>query len=313
MLSRISFHVLYGRGVDVFFRLSRLFSDLFKTLCLLNYALMIRHDYDITSSLRRGALQVRWDFLDEVLRKFGFGDKWCKWIKCCLKSSRGSILVNGNPTKEFAFGRGFKQGDPLSSFLFILIMKSLHLSFTRVVNAGLFKGISISDGFVNLSHLFYADDAVFVGQWSDSNITTLVHMVNTRTDADLSAAVQNALHTLLPQIREEIREEFRTGSGSPSIHTLCMFLIRGVERSVTAAADLDEIEEVNANCILMANLQQASTSGTQIDKALVYDSDRSAVVHNYENCYDNEIFNMFTQEEQYTELLEPIHEPHQVP
>nr|GEU33709.1 putative ribonuclease H-like domain-containing protein [Tanacetum cinerariifolium] len=41
-------------------------------------------------------------------------------------------------------------------------------------------------------------------------------------------------------------------------------------------ADLDEIEEVNANCILMANLQQASTSGTQTDKAPVYDSDRSA-------------------------------------
>nr|GFA38525.1 retrotransposon-related protein [Tanacetum cinerariifolium] len=40
------------------------------------------------------------------------------------------------------------------------------------------------------------------------------HMVNTRTDADLSTAVQNALQTLLPQIREEIREEFRTGSGS---------------------------------------------------------------------------------------------------
>nr|GEW69920.1 ribonuclease H-like domain-containing protein [Tanacetum cinerariifolium] len=40
---------------------------------------------------------------------------------------------------------------------------------------------------------------------------------------------------------------------------------------------------------------------------------RSAEVHNYENCYDNEIFNMFTQEEQYTELLEPISKPHQVP
>nr|GFD28732.1 hypothetical protein [Tanacetum cinerariifolium] len=39
-------------------------------------------------------------------------------------------------------------------------------------------------------------------------------MVNTRTDADLSAAVQNALQTLLLRIREEIREEFRTGSGS---------------------------------------------------------------------------------------------------
>nr|GFB13443.1 hypothetical protein [Tanacetum cinerariifolium] len=73
----------------------------FKTLCLLNYALMIRHDYDITSSLRRGALQL----------------------------------------------------------------------------------------------------------WYQSQ------MVNTRTDADLSAAVENALHTLLPQIRAEIREEFYTSSG----------------------------------------------------------------------------------------------------
>nr|GFA55622.1 putative reverse transcriptase domain-containing protein [Tanacetum cinerariifolium] len=38
-------------------------------------------------------------------------------------------------------------------------------------------------------------------------------MVNTRIDADLSTAVQNALQTLLPQIRAEIREEFRTSSG----------------------------------------------------------------------------------------------------
>nr|GFD11852.1 hypothetical protein [Tanacetum cinerariifolium] len=38
-------------------------------------------------------------------------------------------------------------------------------------------------------------------------------MVNTRIDADLSAAVQNALQTLLPQIRAEIREEFVTSSG----------------------------------------------------------------------------------------------------
>nr|GEW70925.1 hypothetical protein [Tanacetum cinerariifolium] len=45
---------------------------------------------------------------------------------------------------------------------------------------------------------------------------------------------------------------------------------------MAAAADLDEIEEVNANCILMANLQQTSTSGTQTDKAPVYDSDGSA-------------------------------------
>nr|GFC41185.1 hypothetical protein [Tanacetum cinerariifolium] len=43
-----------------------------------------------------------------------------------------------------------------------------------------------------------------------------------------------------------------------------------------AAAALDEIEEVNVNCILMANLQQASSSGTQTDSTPVYDSDGSA-------------------------------------
>nr|GFC29922.1 zinc finger, CCHC-type, retrotransposon Gag domain protein [Tanacetum cinerariifolium] len=38
-------------------------------------------------------------------------------------------------------------------------------------------------------------------------------MVNTRTDAELAATVQNTLQTLLPQILVEIREEFRTGFG----------------------------------------------------------------------------------------------------
>ncbi|GKE81474.1 hypothetical protein Tco_1551474 [Tanacetum coccineum] len=81
---------------------------------------------------------------------------------------------------------------------------------------------------------------------------------------------------------------------------------------MAAAGDLNEIEEVNANCILMANLQQASTSGTQTVKAPIYDSYGSAEVQLYENCYDNEIFNMFTLEEQYTDLLKLIPEPHQV-
>nr|GEY47004.1 hypothetical protein [Tanacetum cinerariifolium] len=69
----------------------------------------------------------------------------------------------------------------------------------------------------------------------------------------------------------------------------------------------------NDNTVISEVTDVKQTSGTQTDRALVYDSDGSAEVHNYENCYDNEIFNMFTQEEQYTKLLEPIPEPHQVP
>nr|GEX07853.1 hypothetical protein [Tanacetum cinerariifolium] len=82
---------------------------------------------------------------------------------------------------------------------------------------------------------------------------------------------------------------------------------------MATAGDLDEIEEVNANCILMANLQHASTSSTQRDKASIYDTNSSAKVQLNGNYYDNEIFNMFTQEEQYTDLLEPIPEPQLVP
>nr|GEY01154.1 RNA-directed DNA polymerase, eukaryota [Tanacetum cinerariifolium] len=119
---------------------------------------------------------VRWDFLDDVLNKFGFGEKWRTWIKSFLRSYMGSILVNGSPTKEFQFFRGLKQGDPLSHFLFILIMESLHISFQRVVDASLFTGIKINS-MVNLSNLFYADDAIFLGQWSELNIDSLVQVL----------------------------------------------------------------------------------------------------------------------------------------
>ncbi|GKB50280.1 hypothetical protein Tco_0901033 [Tanacetum coccineum] len=78
------------------------------------------------------------------------------------------------------------------------------------------------------------------------------------------------------------------------------------------AGAYEEIERVNDKCTLKDNLQQASTSGTQTDKAPVYDSNGSAKVHHFENCYDNDIFNMFTQEEQYNELLKHIPKPHQV-
>nr|GFA01818.1 RNA-directed DNA polymerase, eukaryota [Tanacetum cinerariifolium] len=46
----------------------------------------------------------------------------------------------------------------------------------RVVDAGMFMGINLSP-LLNLSHMFYADDAVFVGQWCDGNINTFVHVL----------------------------------------------------------------------------------------------------------------------------------------
>ncbi|GKA11128.1 RNA-directed DNA polymerase, eukaryota [Tanacetum coccineum] len=120
---------------------------------------------------------VRWDYLDDVLKRFGFGEKWCGWIQNCLLSSKGSVIVNGSPTKEFQFHRGLKQGDPLSPFLFLLIMESLHISMQRVVDAGLFRGIQVGSS-LQVSHLFYADDAVFMGHWSEANIDTILRVLD---------------------------------------------------------------------------------------------------------------------------------------
>ncbi|GJR45913.1 RNA-directed DNA polymerase, eukaryota [Tanacetum coccineum] len=119
---------------------------------------------------------IRWDYLEDVLKSFGFGPKWCSWIRGSLNSGMASILVNGSPTSEFHFHRGLKQGDPLAPYLFILIMESLHLSFSRVIDAGIFNGIRI-DSSLMLSHLFYADDAVFIGEWSQGNLKGIIHIL----------------------------------------------------------------------------------------------------------------------------------------
>ncbi|GJT66397.1 RNA-directed DNA polymerase, eukaryota [Tanacetum coccineum] len=116
---------------------------------------------------------VRWDYLLDVLHAFGFGPNWCRWIRGTFSSSIASILVNGSPTSEFPFFCGLKQGDPLAPFLFILIIESLHIYFSRAINDGFFKGIQI-DGTTSISHLFYADDVVFIGEWSDSNMKSIV-------------------------------------------------------------------------------------------------------------------------------------------
>ncbi|GJR49791.1 RNA-directed DNA polymerase, eukaryota [Tanacetum coccineum] len=119
---------------------------------------------------------VRWDYLMDVLEAFGFGPTWCKWIRGTFCFAKASVLVNGSPSNEFLFHRGLKQGDPLSPYLFILVMESLHLSFTRAVEEGLFKGICLN-GSVSISHLFYADDAMFIGEWSDANLRGIINIL----------------------------------------------------------------------------------------------------------------------------------------
>ncbi|GJY95556.1 RNA-directed DNA polymerase, eukaryota [Tanacetum coccineum] len=119
---------------------------------------------------------VRWDYLNDVLVAFGFGSKWCQWIRGTFCFAKASILVNGSPSNEFQFHCGLKQGDPLAPLLFILVMESLHLSFCRVVQAGMFKGIRLNSS-ISVSHLFYADDALIIGEWSSDNLRGIINVL----------------------------------------------------------------------------------------------------------------------------------------
>ncbi|GJV02489.1 RNA-directed DNA polymerase, eukaryota, reverse transcriptase zinc-binding domain protein [Tanacetum coccineum] len=117
---------------------------------------------------------VRWDFLDSVMEKIGFGSKWRSWIHGCFSNARSSVLVNGSPTAEFDLHRGLRQGDPLSPFLFILAMEGLHALSCKAEVLGLFKGASFGRDNVIVSHLMYADDVIFLGEWSDTNAQNLI-------------------------------------------------------------------------------------------------------------------------------------------
>nr|GEU62975.1 hypothetical protein [Tanacetum cinerariifolium] len=88
---------------------------------------------------------VNWKYLDYVLSKLWFGEKWRSWIRECLRSARTSILVNGSPTSEFSIKRGLRQGDPLSQFLFSFIIEGLHIAIKDATRSNLIKGVTVGN------------------------------------------------------------------------------------------------------------------------------------------------------------------------
>ncbi|GKA35549.1 RNA-directed DNA polymerase, eukaryota, reverse transcriptase zinc-binding domain protein [Tanacetum coccineum] len=121
---------------------------------------------------------VSWRFLDHVMERLGFSSTWRKWIMAGLKSSRASILVNGSPTSEFSLKRGLRQGDPLSPFLFIIVMEGLHIALKDGLTANLFQGVKIGSSKIWLSHLFYADDVIILSEWNQCDMDNIIRILN---------------------------------------------------------------------------------------------------------------------------------------
>ena len=71
-----------------------------------------------------------------TLNIFNFGEYFREWIKILLGMNSNSgfqavTIVNRNISKRLNVARGFRQGDPISGYLFILAIEILALSLKK--------------------------------------------------------------------------------------------------------------------------------------------------------------------------------------
>ena len=107
---------------------------------------------------------VNREYVLEVMRRMGFGQRWLSWISWCMSTASFSILINGVSAGFFRSTRGLRQGDPLSPYLFVLGMDILSRLVNKAVEGNFLSGCKI-DGVreeeeLEVSHLLYADDTL---------------------------------------------------------------------------------------------------------------------------------------------------------
>ena len=68
---------------------------------------------------------IGWDYLREVMVKMGFNQRWIQWMVMCIESLDYSGLVNEEHVGAVIPGRGLRQGDPLSPYMFIVCAEGL--------------------------------------------------------------------------------------------------------------------------------------------------------------------------------------------
>ena len=104
--------------------------------------------------------RVEWIYLEVVMRRMGFDERWVRLTMTCITTISYSIQINYEPKGMIVPTRGIRQGDPLSPFLFLLCTEGLNGLISQVTNHGDIKGYALCKNSPRLTHLLFLDDSL---------------------------------------------------------------------------------------------------------------------------------------------------------
>jgi hypothetical protein len=110
--------------------------------------------------------RMEWILIIKILDRLGLYEKWVSLVRECISSPSFSMLINGSPKGHFSASRGFRQGDPLSPFLFIIGIEVLSRLLTSAENSGFFKGFPLAPTCPRVSHMLFVDDLIIFARAS---------------------------------------------------------------------------------------------------------------------------------------------------
>jgi hypothetical protein len=109
----------------------------------------------------------------------GFPPIFTKTIMKCISTVSYEILINGHPSKSFSPERGFRQGDPLSPYIFILCSNVLSGLIHREIEVGNIHGIKVARGAPQISHLQFADDSLLFARVNTNEAASILNVLDT--------------------------------------------------------------------------------------------------------------------------------------
>jgi hypothetical protein len=123
--------------------------------------------------------RVEWVFLENMMRRLGFEERWISLMMVCVSSVRYQVRFNSDETDMFTPTRGLRQGDPLSPYLFLLCAEGLSSLLLFKEEVGGIAGVRVCRNAPSVSHLLFADDSLILMKADTNNATSLPHVLDT--------------------------------------------------------------------------------------------------------------------------------------